>query len=102
MAYDTIRLYMSQDEYKGDALFKVRVDGVQYGDTHNAARKVPLTIESDFRGFKNVEVEFVNDHWEGTPATDRNLYIRGVEFNGEMVAENIPMYSNGTKDFDFA
>jgi beta-glucanase (GH16 family) len=36
-------------------------------------------------GNHNVQVDFLNDAWGGTAATDRNLYVDGATYNGASV-----------------
>ena len=42
-------------------------------------------------------INFINDAWGGTPDTDRNLYVDGVDLNGTPQAGGAAaLYSNGT------
>ncbi|MBC7801291.1 MAG: right-handed parallel beta-helix repeat-containing protein [Gemmatimonadaceae bacterium] len=86
---DSLRLGMTGDAWQGNAQFTVRVDGVQVGgvQTVTAARGVGPSQSFDFRGTfgpaaHTVAVAFLNDAYGGTPATDRNLYIDNLSYNG--------------------
>ena len=89
---DTLELKISQDAYQGDAQYTVSVDGKQVGGTftasasHAAGQSDTLTLKGDWAaGVHNVEVTFLNDKWDGTAATDRNLYLDAASFNGQAV-----------------
>ncbi|TPG37697.1 hypothetical protein EAH89_29970 [Roseomonas nepalensis] len=89
---DTLVLRISEQAYNGDAQYTVRVDGVQVGGTftaqasHALGQSDTLTIKGDWgAGAHTVEVTFLNDEWGGTAATDRNLYVDGMAYNGNAV-----------------
>ncbi|MBD0271589.1 MAG: family 16 glycosylhydrolase, partial [Acetobacteraceae bacterium] len=89
---DSLVLDISQDHYQGDAQYTVSVDGRQVGDTFTASalrsdgEHDTLTLRGDWgAGEHRVEVEFLNDAWGGTAATDRNLFVEGATYNGEAV-----------------
>ena len=44
-------------------------------------------------------VTFVNDRYDGTVATDRNLYIDGATFDGAQVEGKAPLYGRVTVSF---
>jgi hypothetical protein len=86
---DQLVLKISEDAYLGDALYTVSVDGVQIGGTltahasHAAGQDELITVEGDWApGNHSVLVRFLNDRWDGTPQTDRNLYVDGATYNG--------------------
>ncbi len=86
---DQLVLSMSEDAYKGDAQFTVAVDGVQLGGTfatpaqHAAGASQSFVFNGDWGvGAHTVTVNFLNDAYAGTPATDRNLYVNGVSYDG--------------------
>jgi beta-glucanase (GH16 family) len=86
---DQLVLKISEDAYLGDALYTVSVDGVQIGGTltahasHAAGQDELITVEGDWApGNHSVLVRFLNDRWDGTPQTDRNLYVGGATYNG--------------------
>ncbi|PZP41804.1 MAG: hypothetical protein DI601_20045 [Azospirillum brasilense] len=87
-------LRVSEDAYKGDAQMVVKVDGKQVGDaytvtaSHAAGKTQDITLTGDFTtGTHKVEVAFINDLYEGSASTDRNLYLQGIDVNGTFHAE---------------
>jgi beta-glucanase (GH16 family) len=86
---DQLVLAISGDAYKGDALYEVLVDGTQIGGiqtahaSHAAGQSDHLLVQGNWgSGTHDAAVVFLNDAWDGTPATDRNLYIDGATYNG--------------------
>lgn len=86
---DSLVLWVSQDYYKGDAQFTVSVDGQQVGGTftasalHSSGQHDTLTLHGNWGpGAHTVTVNFLNDLWDGTPDTDRNIYVTHAEYNG--------------------
>jgi hypothetical protein len=90
----TAILNVSEDAYQGDAQFTVSVDGKQYGGvytataSHAAGASQAITISGIPEGFKahDLALTFLNDAYGGTSATDRNLYLNSVQFDGQTVA----------------
>jgi beta-glucanase (GH16 family) len=89
---DTLVLRISQDAYQGPAQYTVSVDGVQVGGTfiasasHAAGQSDALTLQGDWAaGSHTVQVNFLNDAYGGTAATDRNLYVDSATYNGATV-----------------
>ncbi len=85
-------LHMSEDAWQGDAQFTVSIDGVRQGGTftshagHAAGNPEAFTFNGDWSaGTHALEVTFLNDAYGGTPATDRNLYVDGVTYDGTPV-----------------
>jgi hypothetical protein len=88
---DTLVLDVSSESYQGDAQLTVHVNGQQVGGTFTAtmahgAGSNTLTLRGDWGADPEIRVAFVNDLWEGTAATDRNLHIDGASYNGEAIA----------------
>jgi hypothetical protein len=90
---DRLVLKISQDAYKGDAQYTVSVDGVQIGEVqtaaawHSAGQSDTLVVRGNWAtGPHSVTIRFLNDVWDGTSDTDRNLYIDGATYNGLAVA----------------
>jgi hypothetical protein len=88
--HDRLVLHLSGDAWQGDPAFAVTVDGkpVASGQkvtaAHGAGASQDFVYEGDFgAGAHKVQVAFLNDAWGGTPATDRNLYVDGIDFNGQ-------------------
>src|SRR5438445_607420 len=66
-----------------------RSDGVQIGGTltahasHAAGQDELITVLGrSARRERTVLVHLLNDRWDGTPQTDRNLYVDGATYNG--------------------
>ena len=103
-AADTLTLGVSEDAWQGDAQYTVSVDGKQVGGiytataSHAAGQTNQQTISGLFgRGAHTVGVTFINDAWGGSNATDRNLYVNAVNYDGTQVAVTpIALFSNGT------
>jgi Ca-dependent carbohydrate-binding module xylan-binding/Right handed beta helix region len=98
-ASDTLTLQVSGDQYNGDPQIEVFVDGQQAGGTytvtadHTAGQTQTITITGNFdpTTAHQVEVQFVNDAWDGTPwwsngtgpdGHDRNVYVESISLNG--------------------
>ncbi len=89
---DSLVLKISQDAFQGSAQYTVSVDGAQIGDIltasalHGSGQDDTTTVKGSFAtGPHTLTVSFLNDAYAGTPATDRNLYVDGVTFNGTAV-----------------
>jgi len=97
-------LYLAEDAYQGDAQFTVAVDGRQLGPAQavtasNAAGGSQAFSFKDLfsAGTHDVAVSFTNDLYNGTPGTDRNLYIKGADYGGTALpGAAAAMYGNGT------
>jgi uncharacterized protein (TIGR01370 family) len=103
---DTLVLGVSEDAYLGNAQFTVAVDGKQLGGTftttalHASGASQPFTFKGDFgAGQHAVAVKFLNDAYAGTAATDRNLYVNGVTYNGTNTNQSAALKSVGAKTF---
>jgi Ca2+-binding RTX toxin-like protein len=90
---DTMVLKISQDAWQGSAQYTVTVDGKQVGGTftatatHGSGVSDTLTLKGDWAaGSHAVAVNFLNDAWGGTAATDRNLYVDSVTYDGAAVS----------------
>jgi serralysin len=89
----TLVLHVSEDAWNGDAQFTVMVDGVRLGDvysttaSHALGQWQDITLTGNFptSGAHTVSVNFINDGWGGTAATDRNLYVQSIDLNGEHI-----------------
>ena len=106
---DTLVLSVSQDAYQGSAQYTVSVDGAQVGGTLTASALRPsgqhdtVTVKGDWAaGNHTVAVNFLNDAWGGTAATDRNLYVDGASYNGAAVSGAArTLLSEGAASFGF-
>jgi beta-glucanase (GH16 family) len=90
-----LTLHVSADSWNGNPQFQVFVDGKQAGDVrtttadHGAGQWEDIAINGDFgSGAHVVDVKFVNDAWNGTANTDRNLYVQAIAMNGVTLAGN--------------
>ncbi|MBV9653917.1 MAG: hypothetical protein JOZ42_05075 [Acetobacteraceae bacterium] len=107
---DTLALQVSEDAWNGDAQFTVAVDGQQIGGTetatasHASGQTQLLNVLGSFAaGSHTVTVDFLNDAWGGTSATDRNLYVTGASINGTAVpGATLSEYSGGPQSFGFS
>ena len=99
---------MSQDAYRGDAQFRVSVDGTQIGGTltakasHTGGASDLVTVLGDFAaGNHTASVAFVNDAYDG-PGLDRNFYLDGASYNGatlQITAGNVVKTAPATFSF---
>ena len=103
---DTLVIGVSEDAYQGNAQFTVSVDGKQLGGTftatasHAAAANQNFTFKGDFgTGAHAVAVNFLNDAWGGTAATDRNLYVNGITYNGAATGQSATLGVTGPQAF---
>ena len=101
-ATDSLVLHISEDNWQGDAQFVVTVDGMPLGGlrtataSHAGRQTQDLTVGNLSAGPHSVGITFLNDKWGGTAATDRNLYLDGVDLNGVAVAGSARgLFSNG-------
>ena len=106
---EKLALAISEDAYGGDAQFTVGVDGQQVGDTltasslHNSGQSDVVNVLGDWAsGPHTVTVNFLNDAYDGTPATDRNLYVDGAAYDGAPVdGAARALYPAGPASFGF-
>ena len=89
---DNLVLRISQDAYRGSAQYTIRVDGAQIGGTltadslRSSGQWDNITVRGDWAaGSHTVQVNFLNDAYDGTAAADRNLYLDGAAYNGATV-----------------
>jgi len=100
-------LSVNEDAYNGDAQFTVSVDGTQVGGTntatasHSAGATQKLALYGTWgTGAHTVSVNFLNDAWGGTAATDRNLYVTAASFGGKAVSgAALSLMSAGVQSF---
>ncbi len=102
---DTVSL--SEDAWQGDAQFTLSIDGRQVGGTqtvlasHAAGQHQVFNVAGSFgAGPHTVAVDFLNDAYAGTAATDRNLYVDAATENGvAQAASALSLMSGGTQSF---
>ena len=103
-ATDTLVLNLAEDAYQGDAQAIVTLDGKAVGGTvtvtalHNQGKSQTITFTGKWgTGAHDVGVQFINDAYGGSSATDRNLYVNAATFDGQAApAAFANLYSNGT------
>jgi hypothetical protein len=84
----TISLRVSGDQWLGDPQFIVNVDGHQIGGIqdvsapHSHGKWQTITLTGNFGVAHEVELQFINDAWGGSPGADRNLYVDYIDVNG--------------------
>lgn len=103
-----IRVGLSQDAWKGNALFQVMLNGEPLGEPAecSGARSNGdvhyVEFVTDVRaGANEITVRFLNDAWGGTPTTDRNLYVESIEVDGRDLGATDALYFNRDAFFDF-
>lgn len=105
---DTLRVRLSEDAWQGDAQCFISVDGRRIGGvqtvtaSHAAGESQDLVFQGDWGGgAHSVGIEFINDAYDGTPSTDRNLFVDAVSLNGA-VSSQAPaaMMSAGLSTFE--
>ncbi|MBV9653326.1 MAG: hypothetical protein JOZ42_02055 [Acetobacteraceae bacterium] len=106
---DTLALSVSEDAWNGDAQFTVSVDGTRIGGTQTAKASHASGQDQTFNvlgsfgpGNHTVSVDFLNDAYGGTSATDRNLYVDGATIDGANISgASLSEYSQGSQSFSF-
>ncbi len=103
---DSLVVKVSEDYYLANAQFTVSIDGKQLGGTftattvHSSGNSQTFAFAGDFgSGQHTVSVNFLNDAWAGTPATDRNLYVNDIVYNGTDTGQTAALMSTGAKTF---
>jgi hypothetical protein len=98
---DTITLTMSEDQAAGDdGVFSLNVDGQQIGGpqtvtaSHAAGQEQTFTFAGNYGpGPHQVVVTFANNFILPGVAGDRNLYVDGVNYDGQTVSSaTTPLY----------
>jgi Ca-dependent carbohydrate-binding module xylan-binding len=101
-------LRVSEDAYNGDAQFIARVDGTQLGGIqtayvlHSSDDANIFTFAGNWSASAThqVQIQFVNDAYGGSPTMDRNLYVNSIAFNGVTEAATAAsLFSNETSNF---
>ena len=104
---DTLSLQISEDAWMGDAQYTVSVDGKQVGGTltahtlNTSGAGEQVSLQGNWgAGSHTVAIAFINDAWGGTAATDRNLYVKSIGYDGQTDANtSAAEYSNGSVQF---
>ena len=85
------------------------MDGRQVGGTltasalHGSGQSDTVTVLGNWAaGNHTATVTFLNDRWDGTPSTDRNLYVDAATYNGADIAGAArTLLSEGAARFGF-
>lgn len=104
---NVLTLRLSQDIFGEDARFTVAVNGVRLGDENVVVADRARGERQNFSFAANlgtgagvVTINFVNDAYGGTPATDRNLAVEDIFINGQSVLpEPVLLNSGGENNF---
>lgn len=87
----TLAFTVSEDAYQGDAQFVTLVNGHQVGGvqtvtaSHDAGQSQTITLLDFFdTDISQVAISFINDRYDGTVSTDRNLYVDSLTLNGSV------------------
>jgi hypothetical protein len=103
---DSLVVKVSEDYYLANAQFTVSIDGKQLGGTftattlHSSGNSQTFAFGGDFgSGQHTVSVNFLNDAYAGTPATDRNLYVNDIVYNGTDTGQSAALMGQGAKTF---
>jgi endoglucanase len=101
---NSLILNMQEDAYNGNAEFTVSVDGVQVGGVQTVTATRSSNVIQQFflsgnfaAGSHTVTVTFLNDAYGGTTTTDRNLFVKGITFDGvTQTVTNGSLFNNGS------
>jgi hypothetical protein len=104
---DTVKVHLAEDTWNGNAQFQLLVDGKAVTTPqeviaqHSAGVWQDLSFSGNFgAGSHTIGVEFTNYASGGTPTTDRNLYVNGIDVNGTHYGSGVTtLLSNGTANF---
>ncbi len=103
----TLGLSLSEDAWQGDAQFTIAIDGKTIGGAQSVNALHSNGDSQDFSfsnalsaGTHDVAISFLNDAYGGTPSTDRNLYVNGINVDGAPVSgAAAALYSAATQHF---
>ena len=87
---DTLMLRISEDAWNGDAQYTVSVGGTRTAHVaHSGGGDEQVLLTGQWGGGTHtVTLAFINDAWGGTAATDRNLYLGGLTYDGNAAANS--------------
>ncbi len=78
-----------------------QLGGVQTATASHAAGATQAITVPVTAGQHNISVDFLNDAWGGTAATDRNLYVNDATLNGQTVSgSSLTLFAAGTQSFN--
>jgi hypothetical protein len=98
----TVTLGLAEDAYQGNAQYSATVDGNAAGNgtvtvlkSSGNSQPVNLTVSDGVP--HTIVVTFLNDAYGGSSATDRNLYVNYIKYNGVTVPGSAGLYTSGDK-----
>jgi len=108
-ANTALTLHLAEDAWQGDAQYSVTIDGKAVGTvgavtaSNALGNSQAVNLQAMLAaGQHDLGVSFLNDAYGGSAATDRNLYVKGVEVNGSSLSgASASLYSAGTSHFQF-
>lgn len=105
---DQLTLNLSEHAFQGDAQYTVSVDGHQIGGPQitfagHGSGSDTLVVNGLWRPGNHIfTIDYLNDRYGGTVATDRNLYLDGAKYNGATVTgAQASFYGHGSQSFIF-
>ena len=98
-AADVLTLAMTEDAWQGDARAEISLDGKVLGQATITAPNAGPPQQVSFTGAfgagpHTVGVNFLNDAYGGAGA-DRNLFLKGITFNGAAHPEAVGSFFSG-------
>lgn len=114
---DTLSIRISQDAYQGSAQYNVLVDGAKMNaspltavSAHGSGMSDTVTVKGDWAAGKHlVGVQFLNDAYGGSAATDCNLYVDGILFKDDVAStavslpgSTLALMASGTQTMSFS
>ena len=103
VAVNTLTLHLSEDAWNGNAKFQVAVDGKTLNQPTEVTALHSAGAVQDFAfsvgaGAHDVAVSFLNDAYGGSGSADRNLYVQGIDYNGQHTAGET-LFGTSTQHF---
>ena len=105
---DVVTLSLAEDAWNGNAQFTLSIDGKQITTPenvtalHSANAWETIAFSGNFgAGAHTVGVSFTNAASGGSPSTNRDLYVNGINVSGQHYGTGVTtMMSNGTTTFN--
>jgi Ca-dependent carbohydrate-binding module xylan-binding len=108
---NTLVVTLSEDAYEGDAEAAIGINGMLLTATPitvTAERGAGDTQTFTFQGNfgpqpQGLAISFLNDAYGGLPSLDRNLYVDGITFDGQLLlgGGSVALYTTSTDHFVF-
>jgi len=88
-----LQLYLNEDAYQGDALAQISVNGSPAWPNpqpvkalHSQKQQQVFTVFGTWSSPPQITVTFTNDLYNGTPQTDRNMYLLSGSYDGKAIS----------------